>query len=99
MPKAEYGKRDYYDVWLPLLAPSAALVKRALAATTERELQAFVRAYRREMARPEAARTLELLATLSHGAAFTVGCYCEDESRCHRSVLRELLRERGAKLR
>ncbi len=99
MPKADFAKRDFYDVWLPLLAPSEALVKRARAATNAREFQAFERAYRREMKRPDAAHTLELLATLSHGASFALGCYCEDETRCHRSVLRDLLRERGAALR
>ncbi|RYZ09056.1 MAG: DUF488 family protein [Myxococcales bacterium] len=97
--KSEYATRNYYDVWLPLLAPSAALVKRALSAKNEREFDAFARAYRREMSRPDAARTLDLLATLSQAASFAVGCYCEDEARCHRSVLRELLRERGAVLR
>lgn len=99
VPKSEYARRDYYDVWLPLLAPSAALVKQALSATNERQFRAFEQAYRREMKQPDAARTLDVLATLSHGASFAVGCYCADEARCHRSVLRELLRERGATLR
>lgn len=99
VPKSEYAARDYYDVWLPLLAPSLALVKRGRAATNEREVRAFHSAYRREMSRGDAARTVELLATLSHGARFAVGCYCEDEGRCHRSVLRELLKEHGAALR
>jgi len=97
--KSDYSKRDYYDTWLPLLAPSDVLVKRARSATNERQFRAFARAYRREMNRPDASRTLDLLATLSHGASFAVGCYCDDEARCHRSVLRELLRERGASLR
>jgi uncharacterized protein YeaO (DUF488 family) len=99
VPKSEFGTRDYYDVWLPLLAPSPAWVKRGRAAKNERERLAFHRAYRREMGGPEAARVLDLLAALSHTASFAVGCYCEDETRCHRWVLRELLRERGAALR
>lgn len=99
VPKSDYAKRDFYDVWLPLLAPSAPLVARALEAETPREFHAFAQAYRREMARPDAARLLDALAALSHGAAFSVGCYCEDEARCHRSVLRELLLERGAAVR
>jgi len=99
VPKSEFAKRDYYDVWLPLLAPSDALVKRALAAKSDRELAAFAKAYRRKMSAPDPARVLDTLAVLSQGAAFSVGCYCEQEERCHRSILRELLRERGAKLR
>ncbi len=99
VPKAEFAKRDFYDVWLPALAPSAELVARAQRATSDREWNAFVKAYRREMKGPEPARLLELLATLSASASFAVGCYCEDEARCHRSVLRELLREHGATLR
>jgi uncharacterized protein YeaO (DUF488 family) len=99
VPKSEFAKQDYYDVWLPLLAPSNALVKRALAAKSDRELAAFAKAYRREMSAPDPARVLDTLAVLSQGAAFSVGCYCEQEERCHRSILRELLRERGAKLR
>lgn len=97
--KSELAKRDYYDAWLPLLAPSAALVKRALAAETARELAAFAKAYRREMSAPDPSRVLDALAVLSHTAAFSVGCYCEEEARCHRAILRELLRERGAQLR
>lgn len=99
VPKSDYAKRDYYDVWLPLLAPSPELVKRALSARTDREFAKFAQAYQREMARPDAARTLDLLAALSHGTAFSVGCYCENEARCHRSILRRLLQERGASLR
>lgn len=98
VPKSDFAKRDYYDVWLPLLAPSEGLVKKARAATTDRELSAFAKAYRREMSRPEARQLLQLLAAMSHEAALAVGCYCEDETRCHRRVLRELLREHGAKL-
>lgn len=99
VPKTEFASRDYYDVWLPELAPSEALVKRARQATTERQWQMFSQAYRREMSRPEASRLLELLAALSRTSALSVGCYCEDENRCHRSLLRALLEEHGARLR
>ena len=99
VPKADFARRDYYDVWLPELAPSTALVERAQRARTEREWQGFVKAYRREMSSGAASRLLDLLAALSRTAHLSVGCYCEDEARCHRSPLRELLRERGAKLR
>lgn len=99
VPKSDFGKRDFYDVWLPALAPSAELVARALRAETDEQWQAFVKGYRREMRDPEPTRLLELLAALSQSASFAVGCYCEDETRCHRSVLRDLLREHGAKLR
>lgn len=98
VPRAEVARRDFYDQWLPELAPSEALVKRALSAKTERDWTTFVRAYRREMSRPAPARLLGLLAALSRSSAFSVGCYCEDEQRCHRSVLRELLREHGAQV-
>ena len=97
--KSEFAKRNFYDVWLPQLAPSAKLVSRALAAKTERDWHGFVRDYRREMCAPDAARLLEPLAAMSAGAAFSVGCYCEDEAHCHRSVLRALLQERGAQIR
>jgi uncharacterized protein YeaO (DUF488 family) len=99
VPRSEFASRDYYDVWLPELAPSEALVKRALQATTERQWLAFSRAYRREMSRPQASHLLELLAAFSRTSALSVGCYCEDESRCHRSLLRALLDEHGARLR
>lgn len=99
VPKSEFAKRDFYDVWLPDLAPSDELVKMAQRAKDDRAWQAFVRRYRAELKRPEAARLLQLLAALSHSTDFAVGCYCEDESRCHRSVLRELLAEHGARLR
>ena len=98
VPKSEYASRDIYDVWLPELAPSEALVKQALGASDERAWRAFVRRYRAEMKRPEARHLLALIAALSHETNFSVGCYCADESRCHRSVLKELLRENGAKL-
>jgi uncharacterized protein YeaO (DUF488 family) len=98
VPKAEHASRDFYDVWLPELAPSEALVKQALRATDERAWAAFERRYRAELKRPEAARLLDLLAALSRQTDLAVGCYCADASRCHRSVLRELLREHGAVL-
>jgi uncharacterized protein YeaO (DUF488 family) len=98
VPKAEFASRDFYDVWLPDLAPSEALVKKALQARDGRAWQSFVRRYRAEMKRPPAARLLDLLAALSHRTAFSVGCYCSDEARCHRSVLRSLLSEHGARL-
>lgn len=98
VPKAALAARDFYDVWLPELAPSAALVKSAREAEGERDWQTFAKRYRREMAAPERGRLLDLLAALSQQSDFSVGCYCADESHCHRSVLRELLRERGARI-
>ena len=98
VPKSEFASGDWYDVWLPNLSPSAELVKRALAAENDKEWAAFAKAYRGEMSEPEHGRLLDLLAALSHQTDFSVGCYCEDESRCHRSLLRELLAERGARL-
>jgi len=98
VPKADFAKRDFYDVWLPDIAPSEALVKLALGAQDERGWRTFTRRYRAEMSRPEAGRVLDLLAALSKQTSFSVGCYCADESRCHRSVLRELLAGRGALL-
>ena len=97
VPKARLG--DWYDLWLPQLAPSAELVKTAQAARSDRQWQTFVRSYRKEMAAPDNARLIALLAALSHTTDFAVGCYCEDESHCHRSVLRELLTETGAQLK
>ncbi len=98
VPKARFAKDDWYDLWLPDLAPSEPLVKQALRASSDREWRAFVKKYRIEMAAPEKARLIDLLAALSRSSSFSVGCYCEDENRCHRSVLRMLLKERGAKL-
>lgn len=98
VPKAEYAALDYYDVWLPNLAPSVEAMKLARGAETERDWARFVRRYRAEMARPEASHVLELLAVLSRHASFSVGCYCEDESRCHRSILSALLEARGARM-
>lgn len=97
--KKDYARLDYYDVWLPELAPSQKLVRWALAEPfTEKRWAKFERDYRREMKNPAAARLLELLSRLSRHADFSVGCYCEDESRCHRAVLRKLLIDNGAKL-
>jgi uncharacterized protein YeaO (DUF488 family) len=98
VPKGEWAARDFYDVWLPNLAPSEALLKSARQADDGRSWKAFARRYRAEMKRPEASRVLDALAVLSRDAAFSVGCYCADESRCHRSILRELLAERGARI-
>lgn len=94
--KSRFSSENWYDVWFPNLAPSQEAVKQALAAETPREWAAFARKYRAEMANPENSRVLDLLAALSIGANFSVGCYCANESRCHRSILRELLVDRGA---
>lgn len=98
VPKAEFASRDFYDVWLPDLAPSEELVKAALAATDERAWRAFERKYRAEMAAPAPSRLLDLLAALSRQTSLAVGCYCADEAHCHRSVLRALLVEHGAEI-
>jgi len=98
VPRAEFASRDFYDAWLPELAPSEELVAFGLKSTDAGTWRTFVRRYRAEMKRPAAARLLDLLAALSQDTALSVGCYCEDESRCHRSVLRDLLREHGARL-
>ena len=96
VPKADFARLDYYDVWLPLLSPSAELVKQAQDAADARDWAAFVRRFRAELNTSEAKQALDLLAALSHGTALSVGCYCADEARCHRSVLRAVLAERGA---
>lgn len=96
VPKTEFSKQDWYDVWFPTLAPSAETMKLGRSASSPAEWSAFARKYRAEMAAPEAKHGLELLAALSHTADFSVGCYCQDEERCHRSILKELLVERGA---
>jgi uncharacterized protein YeaO (DUF488 family) len=96
--KERLAADDWYDVWLPQLAPSAALVKEAQGAASPREWASFVRRYRAEMATPDNARLISLLAALSQQTNLAVGCYCSDEDHCHRSVLRELLRESGAHL-
>ena len=98
VPKAEFASRDYYDVWYPLLSPSADLMTQGQQAQTDKEWDAFVKQFRKELAQPEASRTLDLLAALSHHSAMSVGCYCEDEARCHRSVLRAELLARGAEV-
>lgn len=98
VPKAEFARQNWYDVWYPNLAPSAETVKLGQQARTAAQLAAFARRYRAEMAAPDASRTLDLLAALSRHSDFSVGCYCEDEAHCHRAVLRALLDERGAKL-
>jgi uncharacterized protein YeaO (DUF488 family) len=99
VPKSRYASQNWYDVWLPELAPSRATLKLGRAAGTPRQWAAFVKRYRAEMAAPEAARLIALLAALSRHSNFSVGCYCADEAHCHRSVLRALLKERGARLR
>lgn len=98
VPKAEFVSRNWYDVWFPNLAPSPETVKLAQEASTPAQWAAFARKYRAEMATPENNHTIALLAALSHQSNFSVGCYCEDEAHCHRSVLRDLLAEKGAKL-
>lgn len=98
VPAAAFASQNWYDIWYPELSPSADLVKLGTAARTEAEWARFAKRFRRELALPPPSRTLRLLATLSHSATFSIGCYCEDENRCHRSVLRELLREHGATL-
>jgi uncharacterized protein YeaO (DUF488 family) len=99
VPKSEFAKRDYYDVWLPELSPSAATVRAAMAGGwTEKKWKQFVATYRREMRAPAAEHLLNALAGLSHQTNFSVGCYCEDEARCHRSILKELLMAQGAKV-
>ncbi len=96
--KADFARLDYYDVWFPNLSPSAELVQEALHAGDERAWAGFVRKFRKEMSAPDRSRELDVLATLSHHTNLSLGCYCAEEGRCHRSVLRELLRERGAKV-
>ena len=96
--KGQYAAEHWFDVWLPNLAPSAALVRTARDIDDPRHWRRFAARYRAEMARPEASRLLDALAALSQDADFSVGCYCEDEQRCHRSVLREILKEHGARI-
>ena len=98
VPKSEFASQNWYDVWLPNLAPSPETMKLGQSVTTDRQWAAFEKRYRSEMARPETARVLELLAALSHQTDFSVGCYCDNEARCHRSILRTMLNERGAKI-
>ena len=96
VPKSRFSSENWYDAWFPTLAPSLATMKLGRGATTEATWRRFAKRYRAEMAKPEASRAIGLLATLSHESNFSVGCYCEHESRCHRSLLRALLAERGA---
>lgn len=98
VPREQFAAQDWYDVWYPNLAPSVELMKLGQAAVTDKEWQAFQKKYRAEMATPENRHTLQLLAALSRHTDFSVGCYCEQESRCHRSVLREMLAENGAEV-
>jgi uncharacterized protein YeaO (DUF488 family) len=98
VPKAKFASENWYDVWLPELSPSEATLKLGQTAETDAEWRVFARRYEKEMAAPTASRVLDLLAALSRETDFAVGCYCEDESRCHRAVLRRLLAGRGAKL-
>lgn len=98
VPKKDFARLDWYDVWFPVLAPSTVTMKLGQAVATEQQWKSFARKYRAEMAVPEASQSLDVLAALSHHANFSVGCYCENPARCHRSLLRELLVERGAKI-
>jgi uncharacterized protein YeaO (DUF488 family) len=98
VPKKDFSRRDYYDVWFPVLAPSTATMKLGLGAESDRQWKMFTRRYRAEMAAPAASQSLDVLAALSQHASFSVGCYCENEARCHRSLLRELLAARGARI-
>lgn len=98
VPKNEFATRNYYDVWFPTLAPSLATMKLGLAARTPAQWARFAKKYRAEMAKPDASRAADVLAMLSHHSNFSVGCYCEDEARCHRSLLRRLLVEKGGKV-
>lgn len=98
VPKSQFAAQNWYDVWFPNLAPSLATMKLGLAADTPAAWATFARRYKAEMAAPAAKHDLQLLATLSHTTHFSVGCYCEDESRCHRSLLRQLLADCGAKI-
>ena len=99
VPKTEFAAQDWYDVWYPNLAPSVETMKLGQQAATPAQWNHFARRYRAEMATPENTHALELLAALSHQTDFSVGCYCEDESHCHRSILRALLIEKGAEMK
>ncbi|CAB3762740.1 DUF488 domain-containing protein [Paraburkholderia humisilvae] len=99
VPKSEFSTRNYYDVWLPILSPTPELVSEALAAGTERDWNAFARKFRAQMNSGDASKVLDTLAALSKTTDFSVGCYCDNEHRCHRSILRQLLKDRGASVR
>lgn len=96
VPKADFATRDFYDVWLPNLAPTETLLQAGKGASDERSWASFKRAYLAEMRAPDASKVLDLIAALSHRTNLSVGCYCADEDRCHRSLLRQLLAARGA---
>jgi uncharacterized protein YeaO (DUF488 family) len=98
VPKSEFATQDWYDVWFPNLAPSVETMKLGLSATSPRQWSAFTKRYKAEMAEPQARHDIGLLAALSHTTNFSVGCYCEDEKRCHRSILKQLLIEAGARV-
>jgi uncharacterized protein YeaO (DUF488 family) len=98
VPKSQFAEQNWYDVWFPTLAPSLETMKQAQAAQTPAQWNAFVRKYKAEMKSLDAQHALDLLAAMSRDSDFSVGCYCEDESHCHRSILRELLTERGARM-
>ena len=98
VPKSEFAKRDFYDVWFPNLSPREELLKEGRSADDDKSWSVFKKKFRAQMREPEASKVLDLLAALSHQTNMSLGCYCEDENRCHRSVLRELLIERGADL-
>lgn len=98
VPKTEFASQDWYDVWYPSLAPSVETMKLGQSVNSDKDWAAFSKKYRAEMNEPDASRNLDLLAALSHQANFAMGCYCENEARCHRSLLRDLLKERGANI-
>ena len=98
VPKAQFSTQNWYDVWFPTLAPSVSAMRLGQAASTPSQWASFARKYKAEMAAPEASRSLDLLAVLSHTADFSVGCYCQDEDYCHRSILKQLLVGHGAKV-
>jgi uncharacterized protein YeaO (DUF488 family) len=98
VPKAEFSSQNWYDVWFPNLSPSTATMQMGKQAKTDKQWRAFKKKYRAEMSTPENSRILDLLAVLSHHTSFSVGCYCQDETRCHRSILKELLMEKGARI-
>ena len=96
VPRSEFASQNWYDVWFPNLAPSVATLKLGLAAETAGQWTTFAKKYKAEMAEPSARHDLELLAALSHATNVSVGCYCENEARCHRSILKQLLKDSGA---
>ena len=98
VPKTEFASQDWYDVWYPNLAPSLETMKLGQAVESDKDWAVFSKKYRAEMNEADASRNLDLLAALSHKANFAMGCYCENEARCHRSLLRDLLKERSAKI-